>query len=452
MTFANVTSPPVPATSGPGGDLAPTSPGSLGSRVSAEVAGRPGARARVRSVLGPLVSAALVGLFLLWTPVMIPGTRWDPSGDVVVEPPRLGVTDPWTLVMVAAGVSVVVGVALSRRHRAVGLVLICWPFVTVPLTGTFVWGWGVGLLAVAVDASREGWRRAALPYGLSVALAAGYCFSGIPALLPAGLVTAGEHTVAEASFSFVLYLMMITAAVLSGTAVQAIRTAGVHGVEAARTKRQAQQDAAVTAERARLARDLHDVVAHHISLIAVRAEAAPYLHPDLDERAREVLGAVAGDAREALDELRQVLMVLRRAEGGDRTPQPGAADVAGLVDAARDAGQQITVTGSWGRAGAVPAGEGYVLFRVVQEALTNARRHAPGQPVLVELLEGADGRGARVSNPLDPEATGDQAEPLVPGRGLAGMCERVEASGGTVDLVRTRERMTVRVLLPGTGA
>ena len=108
---------------------------------------------------------------------------------------------------------------------------------------------------------------------------------------------------------------------------------------------------AVQAERARLAHDLHDVIAHHVSLIAVRAEAAPYTDPGMGARANDVFGEIADDARRALDELRGVLGVLHRAgETPELAPQPSIRDLPDLIDRATNAGDRITTDGvddSW---------------------------------------------------------------------------------------------------------
>ena len=188
--------------------------------------------------------------------------------------------------------------------------------------------------------------------------------------------------------------------------------------------------ASVVEERARLARDLHDVVAHHVSLIAVRAETAPYTSPDLSSDARAVLAEIAGDARSALDELRGVLGVLRRSDGVDGdaapaelAPQPDLAGVAALVDRVRAAGVEVRLDGDLRAPVSGPVG--YVAYRVVQEALTNARRHAPGSAVTVAVLGEGDRLRVRVANRYL-----DQTSAAGGGSGLVGMRERVEALGG----------------------
>jgi signal transduction histidine kinase len=380
-------------------------------------------------------------VLLLLTPVRVPRDDWGAAEGFTQVPGDAAIST----LMAFAGMSVVAGILLGRHDRRLALALVCWPFATVLLTGTFVWGWGLGLLALAALGAQESWRRAALPFALLMTVVVAYCFSGVPAMLPVGLVDAGAATPDEALLAVLLYSLPITAGLAGVRALAATRDARHAAARAARDTHEVLLTGAVTAERARLARDLHDVVAHHISLIAVRAEAAPYVHPDLDERAREVLAGVATDARQALDELRQVLTVLRRSEDVARAPQPGAAEVPALVEAARAAGQRIEVTGAIGTA-QVPAATGYVLYRVAQEALTNARRHAPGAPVEVDLADGPDGWVLRVRNPLAE----DDSEPLVPGRGVVGMRERVEALGGTLEVTGTDGEVVVRASLPRT--
>lgn len=202
---------------------------------------------------------------------------------------------------------------------------------------------------------------------------------------------------------------------------------------------------AVVAERARLARDLHDVVAHHVSLIAVRAETAPYTEPDLEPAGRRVLAEVAAEARLALDELRGVLGILGRAGEAERAPQPTLADVAALVERTRRSGQEVRLSGDV-RA-PVGAAPGYAAYRVVQEALTNARKHAPGAPVDVEVTTTSHLLEVRVANPVAlPGAE------LGTGRGLIGMRERVEALGGRLRVQAAGDRFEVAATIPTGGA
>ena len=186
------------------------------------------------------------------------------------------------------------------------------------------------------------------------------------------------------------------------------------------------RDAAVLDERARLARDLHDVVAHHVSLIAVRAETAPYAVEDLGAGGRQVLADIAEDARRALDELRGVLGVLRRASDDPAlAPQPTASDIPALVARAAGSGAQVRWTHEPDGLDTIPPAIGYAGYRVVQEALTNARRHAAGRPVEVTCRPGGRGMWLRVVTDVG-RPVGEPA----PGRGLTGARERVEALEG----------------------
>jgi len=193
-----------------------------------------------------------------------------------------------------------------------------------------------------------------------------------------------------------------------------------------------------------MAHDLHDVVAHHISLIAVRAESAPFQH-ELDEPTQRLLTDIGDDARAALTELRHALAVLRRSDDvpASTRPQPTAADVGALVEQARAAGQQVEIEGGWG---AVAAAPGYVLYRAVQEGLTNARRHAPGERVTIMRTRQGAVVGLEMRN-----RNGAPDGAFVPGRGLLGMGERVATLGGSLDAGALDGIATLVVMLPDGG-
>ena len=194
-------------------------------------------------------------------------------------------------------------------------------------------------------------------------------------------------------------------------------------------------------ERARIARELHDVVAHHISMIAVQAETARLATPGMPPAGAQRLLEIGNTARAGLTEMRRLLGVLREDAqaaslgelGADRHPQPGLQQLNGLIDEAREAsgtGTRFIVSGP-----PVPLDPGVELavYRIVQEALTNTRRHAPGAAADVELHFTDDalrlrirdnGPGPRRGSPVQAaaEATG--------GHGLPGMRERAAAAGG----------------------
>jgi signal transduction histidine kinase len=187
---------------------------------------------------------------------------------------------------------------------------------------------------------------------------------------------------------------------------------------------------AVLEERTRIARELHDVVAHHMSLIAVRAETAPYRLPGLPESAQAEFGSLSEVAREALAEMRRLLGVLRDDRPAALAPQPQLSDLPALVDAARQAGAPVEFSAP-AALGQVPAGVGVCAYRIVQESLSNASQHAPGAPITVSvdhdrgavLLRVANGPGGHPAPPGNEDR---------PGHGLTGMHERVALLGGSL--------------------
>jgi signal transduction histidine kinase len=187
---------------------------------------------------------------------------------------------------------------------------------------------------------------------------------------------------------------------------------------------------AVLEERTRIARELHDVVAHHMSLIAVRAETAPYRLPGLSETARAEFGALSEVAREALAEMRRLLGVLRHDQPAALAPQPQLADLPALIDAARQAGVSVELSAP-PALGRVPPGVGVCAYRIVQESLSNASQHAPGAAVIVSVGQEAGAVLLRVAN--GPSGTaGSSGDEHGPGHGLTGMRERVALLGGSL--------------------
>src|SRR5580700_7266738 len=176
---------------------------------------------------------------------------------------------------------------------------------------------------------------------------------------------------------------------------------------------------AVLEERTRIARELHDVVAHHMSLIAVQAETAPYRLSDLPESARAEFSSLSGVAREALSDMRRLLGVLRQDEPAGLAPQPQLSDLPALVDAARRAGVSVELSVP-STLDQVPSGVAVCAYRIVQESLSNAGQHAPGAAVSVSVDHDASAVLLRVVN-----GPGGSADPSRdkhgPGHGLTGM-------------------------------
>ncbi|MEU1360978.1 histidine kinase [Micromonospora zamorensis] len=190
-----------------------------------------------------------------------------------------------------------------------------------------------------------------------------------------------------------------------------------------------QERRAVLEERTRIAREMHDVVAHHMSLIAVQAETAPYRLTDVPAPAAAEFVAIASSARDALTDMRRLLGVLRSESSGPQTaPQPDLADLDALVDTARRAGLPVTLDAGPADDGRVPAPVGLAAYRIVQEGLANAARHAGGAAVRVTVRAGHSSLEVRVENsPADARPTADGG----PGHGLTGMRERATSLGGT---------------------
>ena len=185
------------------------------------------------------------------------------------------------------------------------------------------------------------------------------------------------------------------------------------------------------AERARIAREMHDVLAHRLSLLATYAGALEYRPDAPPEQLARAAGVVRAGVHQALDELREVITVLRDDDDVDgKHPLPGLADLDALIAETRDAGTAVDVTRRVTQPEDLPGGLGRTAYRVVQEGLTNARKHAPGRPVRVLLAGKPGGRlVVELANPVGP------ADPVIngSGTGLIGLTERVRLAGGEID-------------------
>ncbi|GFE12190.1 two-component sensor histidine kinase [Streptomyces glebosus] len=206
-------------------------------------------------------------------------------------------------------------------------------------------------------------------------------------------------------------------------------------------------------ERNRIARELHDVVAHHMSVISIQAQVAPHLVKDPTDELKENLAGIRGSAVEALTELRRVLGVLRSeealADGVRHTPQPTLGRLDELVGAVRGAGLRVT-TEITGEPRPLSPGVELSAFRIVQEALSNALRHAPGAQVRVALGYRPGGLTIRVANTApDRPAPPSQGA----GHGLLGMHERAAMLGGELATGATPDGgYEVTAILPAQAA
>jgi signal transduction histidine kinase len=190
---------------------------------------------------------------------------------------------------------------------------------------------------------------------------------------------------------------------------------------------------ALLEERQRIARELHDVVAHHMSVIAIQAEAAPYKTAVPPPELVESFGEIRASALSGLNELRRVLGVLR-SDQPDVAPQPGLGDLDGLIESARAGGVMVTSTVT-GTPRPLPEGVDLSAYRIVQEALSNAMRHAPRSEVRVRLYYGEAVLVIEVrSNGYVAATDGQRAKAgLGSGHGIIGMRERATMLGGHLE-------------------
>ncbi|WP_439691521.1 sensor histidine kinase [Curtobacterium sp. SP.BCo] len=191
-------------------------------------------------------------------------------------------------------------------------------------------------------------------------------------------------------------------------------------------------------DRARIARELHDVVAHSMSVVHMQAESAPYRVADLAPEARAEFAAIAATSRTALREMRQLLGALRGDADAERAPQPRLADLPALVQATRSAGIPVELRldghdDTDDTDDTVDRLTQLTVYRVVQEALGNVARHAPGAATVVTVGRRGSALTVEVANAAPPAGTVLAAPPDDGGFGLAGMRERVAALGGTID-------------------
>ena len=223
-------------------------------------------------------------------------------------------------------------------------------------------------------------------------------------------------------------------------------------------KEQATQRSAVLNERARIARDLHDVVAHRMSMVVVQAESAPYRLRGLSPEVVAEFESIAATGREALQEVRQMLGVLRVEEDGAQSmPNPTVADIAALVASTRSAGVDVQAQVSVDPQ-TVGDATSLVAYRIVQESLANATRHAPGSSVVVAVQANAGTLEVSVDNsaprpgtaPSAPSgAVGSGPSDEEGGFGITGMIERANAVGGSLSAAAARDGgFAVRAVLP----
>jgi signal transduction histidine kinase len=318
--------------------------------------------------------------------------------------------EPWVNVFLSAGAVVPVAVAVRRPLLAFR---IAYPFLffgTVMARAADAWPWSpvqiLGFLAVLVAVA------VTEPSGVT------FWATAVTVVVP--------FLYTDTANAFGVAVLFVAIALL-GDIVSRRRTARQALAEQTELTELERARRAVLEERTRIAREMHDVVAHHMSMIAVQAETAPFRLPEMDEPIRDEMAGIAAAARSALTDMRRLLGVLRADDAEAlRAPQPGLADLPALVEATRRAGVTVTLTAG---PAAVREPVGLAAYRIVQEALANAARHAPG--AAVEVTAGVQGDQLVVTVTNGPPAV---TVPPRPGAGLGqvGMRERAELLGGTL--------------------
>jgi signal transduction histidine kinase len=281
------------------------------------------------------------------------------------------------------------------------------------------------------------------PYALGAVLVYGLCLYAVAVrcktwvVLSAALVTAvGAAFIDSKTVVAAIFLSAIP--VLAGVVVRSRRS---NREQLAVAERRHEGERAVLEERQRIARELHDVVAHHMSVIAIQAEAAPYKTADPPRELVESFADIRASALSGLGELRRVLGVLR-SEAPGTAPTPGLDDLGGLLESARAGGVTVSSEVS-GTPRPLPEGVDLSAYRIVQEALSNAMRHAPGSAVQVGLHYGEAALVIEVRN--SDGAAGARVRTSVhdvvirgAGHGIIGMRERAAMLGGHLSAGLTR--------------
>jgi signal transduction histidine kinase len=347
----------------------------------------------------------------------------------------------------AVGVGLAVLISTWSEHGQVVAVLdaICGSLACLALWVRRSRPWVVGVTVIGVSAFSSMAAGAALIAAYTVAV---HCslrrLMGIAVLsLCASAIYASLYVKGSGSYSFgnLLVGVLFTGLAIGwGLFARARRELVVSLNDRARRVEAEQRDRveqARRAERTLIAREMHDVLAHRLSLLSVHAGALEFRPDAPAEEIERAAGVIRDSAHAALQELREVIGLLREldpeSDEGPEPPQPTLAEVPALVDESREAGMEVRLKVELDKPEAVGAAAGRTVFRVVQEGLTNARKHAPGSLVDVEIAGDSSGQltAAVVTRPRVGTSVGQAAAPLPgTGSGLVGLAERVTLAGG----------------------
>jgi len=342
---------------------------------------------------------------------------------------------------IALGVGLAAGAALAGRHRAPGWTLAITTVLVQVLFSIDAAAGQVAVLAPAVALYSLALRRGRVQQ-LIAAIAA------LTAVILAVVLHAGEPGVLPALGHVALVAVPLLAAETLRTRRSYV--ALLHErLELAEQTREQDARRRVEQERLRIARDLHDVVAHTLTTINVQAGVAGHLLDRDPGHARGALQVIEDASREAIVELRAILGVLRDRDDPDapRAPAPGVQDIAALVDRARDSGLPISLEIAGNRPSRLLDATSLAAYRIVQESLTNAHRHAAAAHIHVHLTYEPEALSITVENEHGgaPHANANGG---AAGVGILGMTERADAVGGTLSAAPTPAGFRVDATLP----
>ena len=360
--------------------------------------------------------------------LIISSLVWLPAADIESSRSEL-----WWALDVALGLCAFVLVFFRRRHPVAIAVVIA---LLSAVSGT---AGGPAVLAAVSLATRRRWREIAVVGSLNFAAAQFFSTLTMNDDDPGWLILAANAIATGAMLGWGMYI---------GSRRELIWTLR-HRAERAEAEQELRVGQARSNERARIAREMHDVLAHRISQISMYAGALAYREDLTPAETRASAAVIRDRAHEALTDLRDVLGVLRDDSGETRSaPQPTYADLACLVAEAREGGlrvelEDLVATGD--DEPPVPDGAGRTVYRIVQEGMTNARKHAPGAQLTVRIAGSPDdGIDVVLRNPL---GFGPTQTPGA-GLGLIGLTERAELRGGRLEARRDGSTFVLHGWIP----
>lgn len=320
-----------------------------------------------------------------------------------------------------------------------------------------LWPSVIDLPILSVLFATAAWGSRRLMWAGGISTVAGSIIAGLYVPLPSYFLISDDgwwpaRYVLVAAFAATFVFLILIVAWGGGLLWRLV----LHGRSSRLAQARAEALAASEAERVRIARDMHDVVAHSLAVVIAQADGARYAaktHPDV---ASEALSTIAATARSALTDVRLLLTQLRHQQGAG--PQPTLSDLDSLFAHVHQAGVDLRVTVDPTPPGEPPASIQLAVYRIIQEALTNALRHGQtGQPVEVTLSWWADAVELTVVNTVipAPPSRSERPHPLPPshttvgdGHGIIGMTERAQLVGGMLSAEQTAELFVVRARLP----